>query len=266
MARLQSDAMEISDNCPSEAVSTNTHTENIVATLPSREGWSTPLVLYNNCWIRPHSLKDAMAVQDKLKARPDDIILAAHPKCGTTWLKALLFTVLNRSRYTFADHPLLTVRPHQLVPFIALRPGDLDRAEMLPSPRLLSSHLPLPLLPPAVFTLGCRIVCVCREPKDAFLSRWHFEKKLNQGMSLGMDEAFKMFSEGCSPYGPFWDRYLEYWKESLARPRQVMFLRYEEIMLDTPKVIRKLASFLGVPFTQEEEGGRVVKHKSGSSC
>ncbi|EMS60302.1 putative xyloglucan endotransglucosylase/hydrolase protein 25 [Triticum urartu] len=45
-------------------------------------------------------------------------------------------------------------------------------------------HLPLPLLPPAVSTLGCRIVCVCREPKDAFLSRWHFEKKLHQGISL----------------------------------------------------------------------------------
>uniref|UniRef100_A0A8R7V6F3 Sulfotransferase n=1 Tax=Triticum urartu TaxID=4572 RepID=A0A8R7V6F3_TRIUA len=133
----------------------------------------------------------------------------------------------------------------QLVPFVALLPGDLDRAEMLPSPRLLSTHLPLPLLPPAVSTLGCRIVCVCREPKDAFLSRWHFEKKLHQGISLGMDEAFAMFSEGCTPYSPFWDRYLEYWKESLARPREVMFLRYEEIMSDTPKVIRKLASFLG---------------------
>uniref|UniRef100_A0A453SQV9 Sulfotransferase n=1 Tax=Aegilops tauschii subsp. strangulata TaxID=200361 RepID=A0A453SQV9_AEGTS len=180
---LHSEAMEGSETRPSEAVSPKTHTENLLATLPKREGWSTPLLLYNNCWIRPHCLKDAMAVQDKLKPRPDDIILAAHPKCGTTWLKALLFTVLNRPRYTFTDHPLLTVRPHQLVPFIALRPGDLDRAEMLPSPRLLSTHLPLPLLPPAVSTLGCRIVCVCREPKDAFLSRWHFEKKLHQGKS-----------------------------------------------------------------------------------
>ncbi|VAI91242.1 unnamed protein product [Triticum turgidum subsp. durum] len=67
-----------------------------------------------------------------------------------------------------------------------------------------------------------------------------------------------MFSEGCSPYGPFWDRYLEYWKESLARPREVMFLRYEEMVSDTPNVIRKLASFLGVPFTREEESGGVV--------
>ncbi|VAI79183.1 unnamed protein product [Triticum turgidum subsp. durum] len=259
MAHLHSEAMESSETRPSEAVSSKTHTENLIATLPTREGWSTPLLLYNNCWIRPHCLNDAMAVQDKLKPSPDDIILAAHPKCGTTWLKALLFTVLNRSRYTFADHPLLTVGPHQLVPFVALLPGDLDRAEMLPSPRLLSTHLPLPLLPPAVSTLGCRIVCVCREPKDAFLSRWHFEKKLHQGISLGMDEAFAMFSEGCMPYDPFWDRYLEYWKESLARPREVMFLRYEEIMSDTPKVIRKLASFLGVPFTREEESGGVVE-------
>ena len=45
----------------------------------------------------------------------------------------------------------------------------------------------------------------------------------------------------------------------MARPREVMFLRYEEIMSDTPKVIRKLASFLGVPFTREEESGGVVE-------
>uniref|UniRef100_A0A8R7QNW6 Sulfotransferase n=1 Tax=Triticum urartu TaxID=4572 RepID=A0A8R7QNW6_TRIUA len=74
-----------------------------------------------------------------------------------------------------------------------------------------------------------------------------------------MDKAFVMFCEGCSSYGPFWDHYLEYRKESLARPREVMFLRYEEVVSDTSKVIRKLGGFLGVPFTQEEESGGVVE-------
>ncbi|XP_037415702.1 cytosolic sulfotransferase 17-like [Triticum dicoccoides] len=259
MAHLHSETIESSENPPSQFILSKSHTENLVETLPTREGWATPLVLYSNCWIRANSLKDSMAVKDKLKPRPDDIILAAHPKCGTTWLKALVFTIVNRSRYTFTDHPLLTRRPHQVVPYLALRPGDLDIVETLPSLRLLSTHLPLSLLPSTVSTLGCRIVCVCRDPKDAFISRWHFEKRMNQGMSIGMDEAFTMFCEGCSPYGPFWDRYLEYWKESLARPHEVMFLRYEEIVSDTPKVISKLASFLGVPFTQEEDSNGVVE-------
>uniref|UniRef100_A0A0A9E404 Sulfotransferase n=1 Tax=Arundo donax TaxID=35708 RepID=A0A0A9E404_ARUDO len=68
-----------------------------------------------------------------------------------------------------------------------------------------------------------------------------------------------MISEGCSPFGPFWDHYLQYWKESLTRPQEVLFLKYEEIVFDPLKVVRKLASFFGVPFTEEEESNGVVE-------
>lgn len=37
-----------------------------------------------------------------------------------------------------------------------------------------------------------------------------------------------------------------------------MFLRYEEIVSDPLKVVRELASFLGSPFTEEEEKSGVV--------
>ncbi|TVU02865.1 hypothetical protein EJB05_51616, partial [Eragrostis curvula] len=147
-----------------------------------------------------------MRVQDNFKPRSTDVILATHPKCGTTWLKALAFAITNRSSYTFSDHPLQKKNPQELVPFIGLKEGDVDYAETLPSPRLLSTHLPLPLLPPTVSTFGCRIVYICREPKDAFVSRWHFDNRL-----------------------------------------------IKEIVFDPLKVVRKLASFLGVPFTEEEQ-------------
>ncbi|RCV38874.1 hypothetical protein SETIT_8G177600v2 [Setaria italica] len=53
---------------------------------------------------------------------------------------------------------------------------------------------------------GCRIVYICRDPKDAFVSRWHF---------------------------------------------------YEEMMLEPVKFVKVLASFLGAPFTGEEEDAGV---------
>ncbi|XBI51623.1 hypothetical protein VPH35_034111 [Triticum aestivum] len=74
-----------------------------------------------------------------------------------------------------------------------------------------------------------------------------------------MDDAFGMFCEGCSPYGPFWDHYLEYWEESVARPDTVLFLKYEEIKSDPARVVRRLARFLGVPLTEEEEGSGVAE-------
>ena len=199
-----------------------------------------------------------MLVRDNFKPRRDDIILATHPKSGTTWLKSLAFTISNRSRCSFADHPLLTQNPQRVVPFIGAMGGELDQLETLPSPRLLSTHLPLSLLPPTVSTVGCRVVYLCREPKDAFVSRGHFDNKIGTGAPTSLDDGFNMFCEGVSPFGPFWDHYLAYWRESLARLQEVMFLRYEEIVSDPLKVARELASFLRVPFTEEEEKSGAV--------
>ncbi|KAE8811373.1 Sulfotransferase 16 [Hordeum vulgare] len=252
MAQVESKIKESSSNDPSE--------EALVATLPTREGWSTPLTLHNNFWLRSHMAQKFMLVRDNFKPRRDDIILATHPKSGTTWLKALAFTISTRSRYDFADadHPLRTSNPQRVVPFIGAVGGDLDFLETLPSPRLLSTHLPLSLLPPAVSAVGCRVVYLCREPKDALVSRWHFDNKMSKGDPITLDDAFTMFCEGFSPFGPFWDHYLQYWEESLARPQEVMFLRYEEIVSDPLKVARKLASFLDAPFTEDEEKSGVV--------
>lgn len=67
-----------------------------------------------------------------------------------------------------------------------------------------------------------------------------------------------MFCEGLSPYGPFWNHFLEYWKASMQRPEKVMFLKYY-IKSDPALVVRKLADFLGMPFTKEEDDGSIPK-------
>ena len=106
---------------------------------------------------------------------------------------------------------------------------------------------------------GCRIVYLCREPKDAFVSRWHFENKIVKGSNIDLGKALDMFCEGFSPSGPFWNHCLEYWKESLAREDEVLFLKYEEIKSQPEQVVRQLAKFLGVPLTAEEESAGVAQ-------
>lgn len=71
------------------------------------------------------------------------------------------------------------------------------------------------------------------------------------------DEAFELLCDGVSPYGPMWDHAAEYWKESLARPEEVVFLRYESLKEDGVGSVRRLAGFLGCPFTGEELAGGV---------
>jgi len=108
MACIPSKSEEIATNGPPpEDDVSSKNLEDLIRTLPTREGWSQPMVLYKNYWCRPHLVGNIMLLQDTFKPRRDDIILATLPKCGTTWLKALAFTITNRSRYSFSDHPLL---------------------------------------------------------------------------------------------------------------------------------------------------------------
>lgn len=219
-------------------------------------------VLYQGCWLRPPAAQSVMIVQEHFEARPDDTFLLTFPKCGTTWLKALAFTVTNRSCHavTGDGHPLLSRHPQDLVPFLEapyrqLHPlADLEK---LASPRLLSTHMPLTLLPPCMSSLGCRIVYLCRNPKDVFVSLWQFISKVNADYT--MDKAFELFSDGVCPYGPIWEHNLGFWKKSIAESDRVLFLKYDEMMAEPVKHVLMLAKFLCVPFTEEEVSRGVVE-------
>ncbi|KAA8529298.1 hypothetical protein F0562_033903 [Nyssa sinensis] len=128
------------------------------------------------------------------------------------------------------------------------------------SPRLFSTHLPFVSLPKSVNDSACKLIYLCRNPRDTFVSLWHFTNKLRP-QSLGtnsLEEVFDRFCRGVSLYGPFWDHVLGYWKESLEKPQKLHFLQYEE-MKEQPTVhLRKIAEFLGCPFSAEEEAKGVV--------
>lgn len=104
------------------------------------------------------------------------------PNAAPTWLKALSLTITNQRPYGFGDHPLLAHQPQNLVPCVVFRGVGGDHADLnaLTSHRLLATHIPLSLLPPEMTSScsGRRIVHLCRDPKDAFVSRWNFDKKI----------------------------------------------------------------------------------------
>nr|TKW18994.1 hypothetical protein SEVIR_5G469000v2 [Setaria viridis] len=92
----------------------------------------------------------------------------------------------ERANYEFGNHlllfhhpPLLFHHPQEMVPFIEFPRDDsgLTYLETVLSPKLLSTHMPLSLFPKSIVSCGCRAVYMCREPKDAFVSRWHFDNK-----------------------------------------------------------------------------------------
>ncbi|KAJ0098736.1 hypothetical protein Patl1_21619 [Pistacia atlantica] len=214
--------------------------------LPREKWWGLQDTLYQweGFWyILPH-LKAAIAARSNFEARDDDILLASSMKTGTTWLKALIPSIINHNPggEEEQEDPLLRKHPNELMPSFEVQlfkenPNP-DLSGMV-SPRLFRTHMPYTMLPESVKNSGCKIVYITRDPKDTIVSLWHFSNSVHS-------------------YGPFHDRVLEYWKESQKRPGKILFLKYEEMKQDTKGQVQKLASFLGKPFVNEEDLNKVL--------
>ncbi|XP_073000777.1 cytosolic sulfotransferase 15-like [Typha latifolia] len=205
----------------------------------------------------------SMVAQQHFKARPSDLILASYPKSGTTWLKALLFATEHRKSNTNPNtpHPLETISPHQCVPFLESQVYTnrrIPNLDSLPSPRLFATHIPFCSLPESILASNSKIIYICREPKDNLISLWHFIRQLRVKANLEpcpLEEAIEPFCNGVSFFGSLWDHVLGYWKEHLERPHQVLYLTYEGLSQDPRGNLKRLAEFIGRPFSADEEKG-----------
>nr|GMD37498.1 flavonol sulfotransferase-like [Ipomoea batatas] len=156
-----------------------TISEILISELPRERGWETDdedIYLLNGFWNPTWVIHGLLALQQHFKPHPNDVLLASFPKSGTTWLKALLFSIVNRATYNHDDmmHPLLNSNPHDLVPW--LEPYAFTNRTNLRPPQsfLFHTHLAYSSLPEQIRSSSCRIVYVFRDPKDVLVSYWHF--------------------------------------------------------------------------------------------
>ncbi|KAF0907238.1 hypothetical protein E2562_015745 [Oryza meyeriana var. granulata] len=229
----------------------------LVAALPRKEQFLDGR-FYQGFWLPEHYTPGVIAFQRRFTPRPDDMVLVSYPKCGTTWLKALAFAVMTRAAYPAGDHPLLRLNPHDCIPFVedVFTDGHEAKLDRLPSPRLINTHTPYPLLPEGVTGGGCKVVYICRDPKDMVVSLYHFLRRLQPDLSFA--DMFDSVTDGTVPYGPMWDHVLGYWHASLAHPDRVFFLKYEDLLQDAGEHVRALAEFMGRPFSPAEEAAGAV--------
>ncbi|KAL5737148.1 hypothetical protein ACOSQ2_031936 [Xanthoceras sorbifolium] len=176
-------------------------------------------------------------------------------------------------RYTLENTPLVTTSPHDLIPFLETQVYGINQFSILEdhhTPRTLATHLPYTSLPPSLISSSCRIVYLCRNPWDQFISHWHFAPKIQDRAitePILLDDGFEMLCQGVQWYGPIWDHMLGYWKASLEKPDKILFLKYEDLQEDIISCLKKVPAFLGCPFTDEEETrGKVMEaEKLGES-
>lgn len=225
-----------------------------------KEWMSLSLYEYKGFWFSCRFLSSYLSFYHHFQQLDDDLILSSFPKSETTWMKALAFAITNRRIYplTSPSHPLLHASPHELILSFEFEFFSKDYAgpdiSILSSPRLLGTHFPFYLLPISIKDSGCKIIYLCRDPKDNFCSFWNFMRKIKKGSSrASLEEAFDSFCNGISPFGPLWDHVLGHWNASQENPQRVLFLLYEDVMKEPAANVKRLAEFMGFLISPEDE-------------
>ncbi|KAM6178228.1 sulfotransferase 1C4-like [Rhynchocyon petersi] len=194
------------------------------------------------------------------QAKPDDLLISTYPKAGTTWTQEIVDLIQNKGDIEKSKRAPTHIR----IPFIEWTvPGmgsGLERAEAMPSPRTLKTHLPVDLLPPSFIEKNCKIIYVARNPKDNMVSYYHFHR-MNKGLPNPgtWDEYFESFLTGKVCWGSWYDHVKGWWE---AKERhQILYLFYEDMKKNPKQEIQKLAEFLGSKL-DDETLDKIAHHTS----
>ncbi|KAL5702248.1 hydroxyjasmonate sulfotransferase [Ranunculus cassubicifolius] len=228
----------------------------LVAELPKISFIPVDIYLWEGSWLPQRFIELCLDLQSHFEARDDDVILASPMKCGTTWLKALVSTIVHCCNNLVEEaDPLVTKNPHDIVPTLEANLHKTIDHSTMPSPRVLHSHLRFHLLPEPMKNSPCKLIFVARNPKDVFVSLYHFlnTSRTSEQEPHPLNELFESFCEGGYIFGLYFNHVLGYWNESLKNPKKVLFLKYEDLKRESMENVKKLAEFLGKPFRNDEE-------------
>ena len=160
----------------------------ILSTIPKKKGsGKADFYQYEGFWYPFFHIPGILLAQEHFKPQPNQVILSSFPKCGTTWLKALAFAIMTRSCESEPTNLLLTRLSHDCVPFIEFQISSSQPKLSLDVP-LVSTHIPYTSLPESIINSGCKIVYICRDPKDVFASLWTFQSQMTTRAGLPINE------------------------------------------------------------------------------
>ncbi|KAM6179897.1 sulfotransferase 1C2-like [Erethizon dorsatum] len=178
------------------------------------------------------------------EAKPDDLLICTYPKSGTTWIQEIVDMIEQDGDEKKCQRAIIQHRH----PFIEWarppQPSGVDKANAMPSPRTLRTHLPTALLPPSFWEKRCKFLYVARNAKDCMVSYYHFQRMNKVLPDPGTwEEYFETFVNGKVAWGSWFDHVRGWW--DVRDRHQVLFLFYEDMKRDPKQEIRKVMQFMG---------------------
>ncbi|KAL9913361.1 luciferin sulfotransferase [Glossina fuscipes] len=205
--------------------------------------------------------RDFLCLVHNMFVKNDDVWLVTLPKCGTTWMQELLWLVINNFDFNAAKSEHLEIRT-PFLEFEYIVNEDLKTAlrpvEMLTSPRLIKSHLPLPLLPAQLWSKLPKLIYVYRDPKDALISQYYFGRSMGFNMDKTLEQFLTEKIESRETECDF-DHVTEFY--FLRSQPWLYYTSFERMKINLRQIIEDICQFLDRSIS-EEQMHQMLKHLS----
>ena len=166
---------------------------------------------------------------------PDDTMIVSYPRSGNTWTRFLVANLL---------HPNLDVSFANIENLIPDTAAISSRAlKKIPRPRVIKSHEYFDHRYP-------RIIYIVRDPRDVAVSFYNFQRKYEQiADDLSLELYVDDFVNGrlnSKSWGT-WGENVASWVCTRGKSPGFLLLRFEDMLQDTRRELRRIAEFLAVP-------------------
>jgi hypothetical protein len=188
-----------------------------------------------------------------------DVFVCSYFKSGTNWTMQIALQIAHRGRaecshiHELVAWPDVPERARYAVPLADDRPWRVAPTGL----RVIKTHL---ALGPVPYSPVARYVCVVRDPKDMFVSSYHFTRSIALGRTMpSVADWLDVFLSPDCPLGSWAEHLHSYW--SVRDRRNVLFLTYEQMRADLPRAVDEIAALMGVALTTEEREAVIAQSR-----
>lgn len=180
------------------------------------------------------------------QATEHDIFVCCYAKSGTNWMMQITYQIAHLGNGKYESIHDVIAWPDGMRGIVPLD----DPTPLANSPtglRVIKTHLNWDKVP---YSPDARYIAVVRDPKDVFVSSYHFAKSVALGVLM---PSPKTWLESFLSEAFFFDSWAEhtagYWAN--RDKDNVLVLTFAEMKADLSESVKKVTDFMGVELSQE---------------